>query len=311
MHITSTTLGRTAVRFSAVAGLAFAAFGVQSASTAPPSPPSTVVTIDPARILDTRAPIGVPAAAPVGPGETVTLQVAGTGGVPIDATGVIVTLTATDATVDTFITATPTGTPRSTTSVLNPLAGTAIANTVTMSLGANGRIDLFNPAGRVHLVADVSGYLRPASGQGVVTQSIELGAYSGIGAGIGQPTDFGCVDLGDTGTIYLDVPLPHGAAISKVDFRWFDNDTANLSMFVTEVDNPGPFGQPTQGNLVDNTTQSTGAVGYGTSTVTISGADPVSANVRYHIVAFTAGQANGATFHRFCGATVTYSRIGG
>ena len=76
-----------------------AAFGVQTALTAGPSAPSTIVTTDPARILDTRIPIGVPTATPVGPNSTITVQVTGVGGVPANATGVVVTLTAVDATL--------------------------------------------------------------------------------------------------------------------------------------------------------------------------------------------------------------------
>ncbi|MBI5088246.1 MAG: hypothetical protein HZB15_05140, partial [Actinobacteria bacterium] len=124
------TVRRTSIRFLAVAALVTGAFGVQTALTAGPSAPSSVVTMDPARILDTREPLGVPTKAPVAANSTITVQVAGVQGVPMNATGVIVTLTAVDATVPTFITATPTGTPRGTTSVLNPGDALAIANTV-------------------------------------------------------------------------------------------------------------------------------------------------------------------------------------
>src|SRR5262245_54833338 len=170
-------LRRRFTRILTVVGLATLTLGVQSASTAPASVPSTIVTVDPARILDTREPIGVPAAAPVGPESSITVQVAGVGGVPVNATGVILTLTAAGGTADTFITATPTGTPRATTSVLNPGVGKAIANTITVGLGDNGRIDLFNMYGEVHLIADVTGYLVPKS-PAVETGSTEFTAYS-------------------------------------------------------------------------------------------------------------------------------------
>jgi hypothetical protein len=303
------TLRRATVRCGAVAALVTMVFGVQGAMTAAPSAPSSVVTVDPTRILDTRIPIGVPAAAPVGPDSSITISVAGVGGVPANATGVIVTLTATDATTKTFITATPTGTPRSATSVLNPGVGSAIANTVTMSLGTDGKIDLYNLTGTVHLVADVTGYMVDDTGPSVMTESIEMSAYSGMGVGIGAADDNGCVDLAETGALYLDVPLPHGAAVTQVDFRWFDNDLANMSMFITEVDNTAPFSNVTLGNLTNNTAQSTGSVGFGGSTVMVGGGDKVSSTVRYHIVATTLGQSAGGTFHRFCGATVTYQRL--
>jgi hypothetical protein len=304
---------RLSLRLLAVAGLITAAFGVQTALTAGPSAPSTTVTIDPARILDTREPLGVPTKAPVGANSSITLQVTGVGGVPANATGVIVTLTAVNASLPTFITATPTGTPRSTTSVLNPGNAAAIANTVTMALGTGGKIDLYNLAGSVDLIADVSGYLLPAGASSVVTESIELSAYSAALVGPGEAAEFGCISFGGTGVtaaLYLDVPLPHGAAVQSVAFRWFDNDGANFQMFLSEIDSGANFSNPSGGNLINNTTASTGAVAnYFTSTVTPGGADPVSATARYQIQAITLGKAGSGTFHRFCGATVTYARI--
>lgn len=304
------TLRRPLLRTLAVVAVATAAFGVQTALTAPASAPSSVVTVDPARILDTRAPLGVPAIAKVGPNSTITLQVTGAGGVPSNATGVILTLTAVDASQPTFISATPTGSTRSSTSVLNPAGAGAIANTITMALGTNGRLDLYNLGGTVNLIADVNGYLLPAGATGqIITRSVELNAYSAAGIGIGTPDVLGCVDLGDTGELFLDVPLEHGSAVQSVTFRWYDNDVANFTMLISEI-NGAPGAIPTSGNLVGGQAQTTGAVGYGSSTVTVSAGDQASASVRYMIDAFTLGQSLGNTFHRFCGATVTYARIG-
>ncbi len=302
-------LRRPLFRILAVAAVATTAFGVQTALTAAPSAPSSVVTVDPARILDTRTPLGVPAKAPVGADSSITLQVTGVGGVPANATGVIITLTAVDATAATFITATPTGTTRSTTSVLNPSGPAAIANTITMSLGTNGRIDLYNLAGSVNLVADVSGYLLPTTGTGqVATRSIELTAYGASSINAGAPDGVGCIDLANTGEILIDVPLEHGAAVQSVTFRWFDNDTANMTMVISEIDGSGST-PLTGGNLVNGQAQSTGAVGYGSTTLAISAGDAVSASVRYVIDAFTLGQTALNTFHKFCGATVTYAQV--
>ena len=294
---------RTSLRFVAVAALATAAFGVQTAMTAAPSAPSQVITIDPARILDTREPLGVPAIAQVGPNSSITVQVTGVGGVPLNATGVIVTLTATNATLPTFVTATPTGTTRSTTSVLNPGVGAAIANTVTMSLGTGGKIDLYNLAGNVDLIADVSGYLVP-QGATVVTESIELQAYSGQGLALGLPGNFGCVDLSTTGELFLDVPLPHGAAVQSVVYRWYDAGAGNMTMVMFEVSGGFP-GVPVMGGLVNSQGASTGSAGYGSTSLTISGGDAVSGSLRYMIDAFTLGGGP----HSFCGATVTYARV--
>ena len=281
--------------------------GVQSASTAPAPVPSTIVTVDPARILDTREPIGVPAAGPVGPDSSITVQVAGVGGVPVEATGVIVTLTATGGTADTFITATPTGTPRATTSVLNPGVSKAIANTITIGLGNNGRIDLYNRFGNVDLIADVTGYLVPKS-PAIETGAIELTAYSATArTPIGPVRGDGCVDLGTSGEVVLDVPLEHGMAITSFTFHYFDNDLANMTFVLFEIDDINGV-KTTSGTLSDSQTASTGAVGYGKATVNPVGADKVSSTVRYVADAFTLGKFNAGTVHAFCGATVNWAR---
>jgi hypothetical protein len=303
------SLRRSTLHVAVVAALVATAFGVQTAFTAPPSAPSSVVTIDPARILDTREPRGVPAIAKVPANSSITLQVTGAGGVPLNATGVILTLTAANASLPTFITATPTGTTRSTTSVLNPAGADAIANTITIALGTGGKIDLYNLAGTVDLIADVNGYLVPAGSGGIVTESIELQAYAGQGLNLGLAGTFGCVNLGTAGELFLDVPLPHGAAVQSVVYRWYDTSAvANLTVVMLEIGGGFP-GTPTQGGLTNSQGSSTGAVGYGSTSLTISGGDAVSGSLRYMIDAFTLGTGGGGALHMFCGATVTYARV--
>lgn len=126
---------------------------------------SSVVPVDPVRILDTRQGLGG-VTGPVGPNQTITIDVAGTAPVPPDATGVILNITASEATAASYVSAWPTGTPQPNSSVLNFTAGEDIANMVTATLGADGGLHLFNSAGSVHLVADVAGYLLAGDAQG-------------------------------------------------------------------------------------------------------------------------------------------------
>jgi hypothetical protein len=300
-------LRRRTTRILAVVGLATLTLGVQSASTAPASAPSTIVTVDPARILDTRVPIGVPAAGPVGPDTSITVQVAGVGGVPAEATGVILTLTAAEGTADTFISATPTGTPRATTSVLNPAVSKAIANTITIGLGTNGRIDLYNKFGSVHLIADVTGYLMPKS-PAIETGAIELTAYSAlVRSPVGPIRNDGCIDLGNSGEVVLDVPLEHGKAITSFTFHYFDNDPGKMIFVLFEIDDINGT-KNIAGTLADSQTESSGAGGYGKATVNPVGADKVSSSVRYVADALTLGKNNAGNVHAFCGATVNWAR---
>src|SRR6478735_4357475 len=82
--------------------------GVFMASAAGPSAPSSVVTIDPVRVLDTRDPVNVglpgPFVSPVSQKLKVAGSVATTSGtttaVPVGATGVLLNVTAVGATAD-------------------------------------------------------------------------------------------------------------------------------------------------------------------------------------------------------------------
>ena len=67
--------------------------------------------LSPARILDTRDGTGTVggSTAPLGPGAAINLQVTGAGGVPSDATAVVMNVTYTDATAPGFLTIWPSG----------------------------------------------------------------------------------------------------------------------------------------------------------------------------------------------------------
>lgn len=113
--------------------------------------------VTPARVLDTRTGLGAPKAK-VGPAKTVSVQVAGRGGVP--ATGVsavVLNVTATGPTANSFVSVYPYGTQRTSASNLNTTAGRTVANAVIIPV-RDGRITLYNHAGSVDLLADVSGY---------------------------------------------------------------------------------------------------------------------------------------------------------
>ena len=120
--------------------------------------------VAPARLLDTRIGVGAPTA-PVGPGGTISLAVAGFGGVP--ATGVdavVLNVTGVQPTGQTYVTVWPSGTTRPLASNLNLFANQIRPNLVMAKLGANGSVQMFNAAGSINLVADVMGYFPTGSG---------------------------------------------------------------------------------------------------------------------------------------------------
>jgi hypothetical protein len=127
---------------------------------------------DPARILDTRVPTGVPTAQPIAGGGTLTLTIAGdnTGGAGIPATGVTavaLNLTAVAAAGDSgTLIAYPDGVTRPVVTLLNYDGGGASAGTVIIpvAVGTDGKIDIYNDSSTpTDLIGDLSGYFTTAT----------------------------------------------------------------------------------------------------------------------------------------------------
>ena len=117
------------------------------------------VSITPCRLIDTRnAP-----PSPVGPGATLTLQVTGsTGnctGIPADAVGAALNVTAINGSTQSFLTVYPADAGLPTASNLNWRGGDPpTPNKVDVKLSPSGQIKLTNNAGTVHLAVDLVGY---------------------------------------------------------------------------------------------------------------------------------------------------------
>ena len=118
-----------------------------------PTAAGTFQAQSPSRFLDTRNSV------PVGPDSSVSFQVGGVNGIPPTVSGVVFNLTVTQPQSDGFITAYPSGTTRPEASNENFGPGQTVPNLVTVPVGADGKVTLFNrSAGRTHLIADVAGY---------------------------------------------------------------------------------------------------------------------------------------------------------
>jgi hypothetical protein len=132
----------------------------------PRSPAGTFNALTPARILDTRYGIGRAGTSPVAANGTVKLTVTGAGGVPATGvTAVVVNVTAAAPTATGHLIAYPSGTTRPASSNMNWLKGEIVPNLVTVPVGKDGSIDLFNAgSGTVHFIADVSGYYSTEAG---------------------------------------------------------------------------------------------------------------------------------------------------
>ena len=88
---------------------------------------------------------------------------AGANGVPGDATAVVLNVTGTDVTADTFVTLWPAGQAAPFTSNLNVTAGDTRANLVTVALGNGGAVQIRNALGSADVVVDLAGYYSTGS----------------------------------------------------------------------------------------------------------------------------------------------------
>jgi hypothetical protein len=112
------------------------------------------VPLDPARVLDTRTN-----ASPVLGGTTRLLGMAGNGGVPfVGADAVVMNVTATEPTAQSYLTVYPDGPVRPLASNLNFVSGQTVPNLVIGRLGNAGALRIYNDRGAVHVIADVAGY---------------------------------------------------------------------------------------------------------------------------------------------------------
>ncbi len=129
-----------------------------SASLGTPTQPGAYRSMTPTRALDTRT------SAPVGPDSTVELNVVDMAGLPVSGGAVVFNLTVTEPASFGFVSAYPSGTNRPLASNLNYSKGQTVANLVTVTVGGNGKVTLFNRSGgTVQLIADIEGYYLPGA----------------------------------------------------------------------------------------------------------------------------------------------------
>lgn len=152
----------------AAVGIIAAGLGVASASTphispiSGAAPASNYIAVNPDRVLDTRNGVGVAGHSPLAKGGVVKVQVAGANGVPATANSVTLNVTEASNSAGGYLTVYPDGTDRGLASTLNFLTGSgSLANEVTVKLGDDGAVDVYNLAGTTDVVADLEGYTTP------------------------------------------------------------------------------------------------------------------------------------------------------
>lgn len=131
---------------------------------APTVLPERFTPVTPTRLLDSRTAMGG-WASPLGPGISRGLPVRGVGPVPGDASSVVLSVTATEGTENSFLAVSPDAAGPPSTSNLQFAAGQTIANLVMVPVGAASSVRLFNQLGSVQVVVDVVGYFSATSTQ--------------------------------------------------------------------------------------------------------------------------------------------------
>jgi hypothetical protein len=201
--------------------------GIQRAPGAAPVPAAQTNSKE--RILDTRPgplQIGYTGAKP-GQGATVSLKVAGRGGVPTSGVAAVtMNVVMTESAGSGFVTVWPSGKPRPNASNLNVEGVDATVSTlVTVPMGADGKVNLFTQSGG-HLVADVAGWL--PTGSFVASSPVRIldtrpgdgqVGYSGDRPGAGSVVDLAVAGVG---------PVPKTGVSAVV-----------LSLTATEAAGPG------------------------------------------------------------------------
>jgi hypothetical protein len=113
------------------------------------------------------------AGSPIGGGGTKVINVAGSFGVPADATAVVLNVTMVNTTAPGYLTVYPTGTSQPDASNLNYGTGETVPNLVEVATGTNGDVS-FYASSQSNIVVDVEGY-------------VSTTASSGAGAGLYDP----------------------------------------------------------------------------------------------------------------------------
>jgi len=134
-----------------------------AASAVTPPAGSYFHSLAPSRVLDSRGSNGgwnakLSAAAP----RSLTVT-GGTANVPVDATAVVVNVTVTEGSANSFLSVFPAGGTVPNVSNINFAAGETIPNLVTVKVGTAGQISFANAVGSVHVIADLVGYYGPTA----------------------------------------------------------------------------------------------------------------------------------------------------
>ncbi len=314
----------------AAVAVSLGAGGLMVAQAAPGPAESTIVSVTPERILDTRDPVNLGLAGPFVSPVSQKLKVTGsiptaTGTktvVPAGATGVLLNVTAVGANANGFISVRPgdaAGTP--TTSSLNFDAGSVVPNSVQVSMptaGANaGQIDItfdaYGVAGRTtDILIDVVGYTTNIGLQQLVADVYTKAQVDAKFATTGRLTVGAASLTADNAFVNFtggcsrqdNVPhrlvaglqLPVGVTITKLTGQIIDSNAANGSLSLKRT--------TAVVSTIATVTTSTSSGGVQPRSVTLATPEVVDPNEVFYIE-YTGG--DGTASHQICGVEIEYT----
>ncbi len=129
-----------------------------SAPAPAPGPAAYYHPITPYRVLDTRIGTGG-FTGRLGQNCHINVQVTGVGGVPASGvTAVVLNATVAQPSMGSYLTVYPSDAGLVVASNLNYSAGQTVPNLVTVKVGADGKVKVYNAVGQTHVIFDVVGY---------------------------------------------------------------------------------------------------------------------------------------------------------
>ena len=189
---------------------AYRSGGVPAPLVCGPAAGTTLVSLSPARLLDSRIGGATVDGQLAGIGQRPTgsvteVQVAGRGCVPTDATAVVLNVTVVQARVGGYASVFPCGEAVPNASNLNFAAGQTVPNAVVAKVGAGGKVCVFAEV-PFDLLVDVNGYVPAGSSVGSLSPARLLDSRAGGAtvdgqlAGIGQRSTGSITEVPVAGT---------------------------------------------------------------------------------------------------------------
>lgn len=158
-----------AVAFSVLASAGTAVMTTSSSASASQIPDGSVfIPIEPLRVFDSRSGLGLEEGAGRFPADSTTVVSIVGSTVPAGAVGIVMNLTFVNSLGTGYVTVYPADGSRPDTSNLNKIGPGPVANSVTVRLGVEGDLAIYNFGGATDLIGDLAGfYMSGAGAQGV------------------------------------------------------------------------------------------------------------------------------------------------